>query len=397
MKSLKIKNFGPIINGYEKNNGFITFAKNTVFCGPQGVGKSTIAKLYSTFCWLEKALNRGDFNPSFLTETNRLVDYCKYQNIQNYFRQDTFLHFKSETSEMIYNNGEFNVKTFKSNDYIRPQIIYIPAERNVLSVLEETENVKRLPQTLNTLLDVFTASCRNISQNNILPVNNIHLRYDKFEKNLYIQTGNYTIKLSESSSGLQSLTPLYMVLDYLSKNLGKDSQKSQKEREEIKKRIDDLLNDDSLDTETRKLLINKASDTSNKYLLSIVEEPEQNLYPSSQRNIFNFLTAINRLPNNQLVITTHSPYIIDYMAIAIKAGTVLKKIPQSKIQDLTKIVPKDSVLYANEVCVYEITDNGSITQLDMYDGMPSDENMLNFHLNECNDMFGQLLELEEEI
>jgi len=397
MKSLKIKNFGPIINGYEKNNGFITFAKNTVFCGPQGVGKSTIAKLYSTFCWLEKALNRGDFNPSFLTETNRLVDYCKYQNIQNYFRRDTFLHFKSETSEMIYNNGEFNVKTFKSNDYIRPQIIYIPAERNVLSVLEETENVKRLPQTLNTLLDVFTASCRNISQNNILPVNNIHLRYDKFEKNLYIQTGNYTIKLSESSSGLQSLTPLYMVLDYLSKNLGKDSQKSQKEREEIKKRIDDLLNDDSLDTETRKLLINKASDTSNKYLLSIVEEPEQNLYPSSQRNIFNFLTAINRLPNNQLVITTHSPYIIDYMAIAIKAGTVLKKIPQSKIQDLTKIVPKDSVLYANEVCVYEITDNGSITQLDMYDGMPSDENMLNFHLNECNDMFGQLLELEEEI
>ena len=397
MKSLKIKNFGPIINGYEKNNGFITFAKNTVFCGPQGVGKSTIAKLYSTFCWLEKALNRGDFNPSFLTETNRLVDYCKYQNIQNYFRQDTFLHFKSETSEMVYNNGEFNVKTFKSNDYIRPQIIYIPAERNVLSVLEETENVKRLPQTLNTLLDVFTASCRNISQNNILPVNNIHLRYDKFEKNLYIQTGNYTIKLSESSSGLQSLTPLYMVLDYLSKNLGKDSQKSQKEREEIKKRIDDLLNDDSLDTETRKLLINKASDTSNKYLLSIVEEPEQNLYPSSQRNIFNFLTAINQLPNNQLVITTHSPYIIDYMAIAIKAGTVLKKIPQSKIQDLTKIVPKDSVLYANEVCVYEITDNGSITQLDMYDGMPSDENMLNFHLNECNDMFGQLLELEEEI
>ena len=397
MKSLKIKNFGPIINGYEKNNGFITFAKNTVFCGPQGVGKSTIAKLYSTFCWLEKALNRGDFNPSFLTETNRLVDYCKYQNIQNYFRQDTFLHFKSETSEMVYNNGEFNVKTFKSNDYIRPQIIYIPAERNVLSVLEETENVKRLPQTLNTLLDVFTASCRNISQNNILPVNNIHLRYDKFEKNLYIQTGNYTIKLSESSSGLQSLTPLYMVLDYLSKNLGKDSQKSQKEREEIKKRIDDLLNDDSLDTETRKLLINKASDTSNKYLLSIVEEPEQNLYPSSQRNIFNFLTAINRLPNNQLVITTHSPYIIDYLAIAIKAGTVLKKIPQSKIQDLTKIVPKDSVLYANEVCVYEITDNGSITQLDMYDGMPSDENMLNFHLNECNDMFGQLLELEEEI
>lgn len=56
MSRIKIKNFGPIINGNQTNDGWIDIKKVTLFIGNQGSGKSTVAKLISTFMWLEKAL-----------------------------------------------------------------------------------------------------------------------------------------------------------------------------------------------------------------------------------------------------------------------------------------------------------------------------------------------------
>ena len=68
MSKIKIKNFGPIQEGYKENNGWIDISKVTVFIGNQGSGKSTVAKLISTFTWIEKALVRGDYNKNGLKE-----------------------------------------------------------------------------------------------------------------------------------------------------------------------------------------------------------------------------------------------------------------------------------------------------------------------------------------
>ena len=398
-KTLKIRNFGPIREGYNRNDGYIDFTKVMVLCGPQAAGKSCIAKLYSMFSWIEKALVRGDFSEKYLMGYNRFVNtYCAYQSIQNYFNNDTFLHYRGVAYEMIYNNGKLEVKSNGNNDYLRPQITYIPAERNILSVLEKAENVKGLPAPLNTLMDEFTTASRNMKGSKELPIDHVSYRYDKLNKLARIESDGYSLKLSETSSGMQSITPLFIVLDYLSRNLGvKETSMSLKEREMIKKRIDEVLKDDTLDAETRKLLINQISDTSNKYLLSIVEEPEQNLYPSSQRHILNSLLAINSAENNQLVITTHSPYIINYLSLAIKAGSVLPKLSLSKVNLLDRIVPTASVVDGKDVSVLEISKDGKIKNLIKYDGMPSDENVLNMFLAECNDLFGQLLEIEDGV
>lgn len=398
-KSLKIQNFGPIKVGYDKNEGFIDLSKVMILCGPQGAGKSCVAKLFSTFSWIEKALVRGDFSIKYLTSYSRFVNnYCAYQNIQNYFKDNSLLHYKGEAYEMIYENKRLTVKAVKDGDYLRPQITYIPAERNILSVLENAENVKGLPPALNTMMDEFTAASKNLKGNLELPVNHVRYRYDKLNKMSWIESDDYSLRLSETSSGMQSVTPLFIVLDYLTRNIGvNDTSKSQKEREEIKKRIDELLKDDTLDAETRKLLISSISDTSNKYMLSIVEEPEQNLYPSSQRHILNALLALNSAENNQLVLTTHSPYIINYLSLAIKAGEILEHLPDEKIALLDKVVPVASVVNGDDVNVLEITEDGSISDLEKYDGMPSDENVLNMFLSECNDLFGALLELEENV
>ena len=56
MSKIRIKNFGPIKEGFQENNGWIDIKKVTLFIGNQGSGKSTVAKLISTFTWLEKSL-----------------------------------------------------------------------------------------------------------------------------------------------------------------------------------------------------------------------------------------------------------------------------------------------------------------------------------------------------
>lgn len=398
-KSIKIKQFGPIHEGFVEKDGYIPFSKVMIFCGPQGAGKSSVAKLYSTLSWIEKALVRGDFNEKYLTQYNRFVkSFCTYQNIQNYFRDDTYLHYRGEAYDLIYERGHLRAIIHDNNQYLRPQIMYIPAERNILSVLEKAENVKGLPAALNTLMDEFTAACRNMKTDIELPINDVRFRYDKLNKLSWIESTDYTVRLSESSSGMQSITPLYVVLDYLSRTIGaNDVTKSQKERESIKKRIDELLKDDSLDAETRKLLIGQISDSSNKYLLSVVEEPEQNLYPSSQQQILNRLLAINSAEYNQLVMTTHSPYIINYLSLAIKAAEVKTQLSFERLSELDKIVPLASTIDGKDVNVYEVTDDGRIVALEKYDEMPSDMNQLNEHLSKCNDLFGQLLEIEDSL
>ena len=58
---LKIQQFGPI------SDIDIVFNKYTVLIGKQGAGKSTIAKLYSMFTWLEKGLARRTVSDKYLS------------------------------------------------------------------------------------------------------------------------------------------------------------------------------------------------------------------------------------------------------------------------------------------------------------------------------------------
>lgn len=69
---LFLKNFGPIGPGLSDNGGWIDFQRVTVFIGNQGAGKSTVAKLFSTFSWMEKALVRGDYEKKWLERKGRL-------------------------------------------------------------------------------------------------------------------------------------------------------------------------------------------------------------------------------------------------------------------------------------------------------------------------------------
>ena len=81
MSRIKIKNFGPLKETASVTDGWIDIKKVTVFTGNQGSGKSTVAKLVSTFTWMEKVLTRGDFKEKEFTAAKFKNKYCGYHRI----------------------------------------------------------------------------------------------------------------------------------------------------------------------------------------------------------------------------------------------------------------------------------------------------------------------------
>lgn len=81
MARLRVKHVGPIQEGLQGDSEFLEFKGVTLFIGDQGSGKSTVAKLYSTLSWLEKALMRGDFSVAQFNARNGFENQLKYQGI----------------------------------------------------------------------------------------------------------------------------------------------------------------------------------------------------------------------------------------------------------------------------------------------------------------------------
>ena len=132
MSRIRIKNFGPIKEGGIDNDGWIDIKKVTVFIGNQGSGKSTVAKLISTFTWIEKALVRGDYNKKWFERKNKLKNqYLNYHRLENYFKvngiDDTVIDYEGEAYAIRYENGSLVINEIENKAYPLPQIMYVPA------------------------------------------------------------------------------------------------------------------------------------------------------------------------------------------------------------------------------------------------------------------------------
>lgn len=405
MVSLIVKNFGPIVNA----EGFpVDVHKVTAFCGSQGTGKSTIVKLISEFTWIEKALTRGDFLTSEVTGYDRFrKKYCAYHNIHNYFHDDTYIRFKGEKYIFEYKDKHLTIEQYNGHDYLRPQVMYIPAERNFMVAVEDAEKIKQLPSALSTMIGDYVKALRSSNGTIELPISGYHVQYDRLNKLTWLVGKDFRVRVQEAASGFQSMIPLIIVSQYLlSEIINKDESRnnrsldSSEERDRIQKSIQKILQDKSLDDSMRHALILELNaNMRNQRFINIVEEPEQNLFPTSQSDVlFKLLEINNKIKTNNLILTTHSPYIINYLSLAIKAYNILHQAKGAQYQnDINKVVPLQSCINPDEVAVYEISVDGKIHLLPKMDGMPSDTNYLNRALEDANMQFDSLLDIEDRL
>lgn len=405
MTSIKIKHFGPIVEGYTENDGFINIDKVMIFIGGQGSGKSTVVKLISTLSWLEKALFKEAISIKDVIENGAFKDvWCEYQSIQNYFKKDSFIEYKGLFLYFRYDSGKITLKIDENASYSLPKITYIPAERNFLSVLEDLENVKGLPKSLQWTLDEYIRACR--SQKSPIPIgiNEILFEYDRDKKETFIKGKNFdALRLSEASSGIQSVVPMINVMYYLeffinNKKINSIENLSFSERERYEKLEELLLIKDKKNKNSKEGLFEiLKGKVLPQHLFTIVEEIEQNLFPESQREILiNALNRVNNKLENHLILTTHSPYIIAYTTLAMKAYNVKKLTDnESILKKIDNVIPLTSTIDSSQTGVYQINDEGQIISLISKSGLILDNNYLNNSLEDTNELFNELLDLED--
>lgn len=410
MSKIRIKNFGPIKEGMLDNDGWMDIKKVTVFIGNQGSGKSTVAKVFSTLIWLEKAINRGDIEKGKLS-FHMFKNFLRFQKIHNYFNNNTYIEYTGEKFHILCDRAmEFPVVTeVQSNSYIVPRIMYVPSERNFLSTISDAFNVKGLPDNLFTFAEELRKAQKESEKKVSLPLKGYSYEYDADEDVSYVIGDGYRISLLEASSGLQSFIPLFLVSKSLSTLIKKGEETIKKELTvtqsvRFSNEIMAIMNDNSLtDNDKNKLTKLVKAKYFNKCFINIVEEPEQNLFPASQQQMLNSLIGFNNQgKGNKLIITTHSPYIISFLSISIQAAYLKKQIIKKGNQDLLnklyRIVQESSQVNSEDVLVYELDEiNGTISSLPNLYGIPSDKNYLNQFIRKGNEIFDSLLELEEEL
>jgi predicted ATPase len=415
MSRIKIKNFGPIKEGYQENDGWMDVKKVTVFIGNQGSGKSTVAKLISTMSWIEKAYNRGDLTSSKF-HVALFLSFLKFHRINNYYRNDkTIVEFEGDSYNISYNyNNKYPIiRKSDHKHYIVPKIMYVPAERNFLSSVSDAFKRTGLPESLFTFAEELRKAQNELNGEKLkLPIGDYTYEYDENQDNSFVTGLNYRINLVEASSGLQSFIPLYLVSKNLSSSIFENQENltrnlTVEQSVRLANEILDLTYDKSLKvSERNKKIAEVKARYFNKCFINIVEEPEQNLFPTSQKQMLKSLLEFNNMnEGNKLIMTTHSPYLINYLTLVVKAEKVYQllkaknfKLGDPEVMQVNEIVSMSSLIKSNDLVIYELDEqNGSIKALGNFEGIPSDMNFLNKSLGNINQLYDSLLEIEENL
>ena len=432
MSKIKINNFGPIREGFTENDGWMDVKKVTVLTGDQGSGKSTMAKLISVFSWLEKNIVRDSISMEQLN-TSVFRNLCALQELYEYFNQDTFLSFEGDVCDFEYDaKGDTFVGKMNDtriNDYVLPKIQYVSSARNLLtllynislqSIIDKEGKVfdmsSNIPYMVKDLNNEYMKALNELAKDGFsLPINETSVFFQNH--NTYIKTRGNRVSMSAASSGIQSITPLLLVSYYLSGQVQKDLfEKTQVIDGNLRNRIENELTKESeslsekfkqlysfgkgvLKNDDLALLEDKLKKYVPSSFINIVEEPEQNLFPTSQKNLlYRLLEYNNTVSSNKLVVTTHSPYIINYLTLAVQAQELYEKAGNGDTKtEIFTVVPEKSLVAAHDVVIYELDErDGSIKAVKWHDGLPSDDNTLNNELGESNLMFSRLMEIRTD-
>ena len=214
MKQLVIKNVGPIRQVDIKLNRF------NFFIGPQSSGKSTVAKILSSCMWLEKEV-LTTLNDKVLADGTAFVRLVEsFHKIEGYFEDGSFVQYDTDCISIMYCDKDIKITRKENEDYHRERICYIPSERNLVT-LPELQGFEFGPTNLRSFMfDWFKAGDFFVAENKTDVLNlGVKYYYDSDQsrikgRNEHVNRRAFQIALSSASSGLQSLTPLVVMLQY---------------------------------------------------------------------------------------------------------------------------------------------------------------------------------------
>ncbi|RCR65659.1 AAA family ATPase [Larkinella punicea] len=367
MERLIVRNCGPI------KEATVDVRKNTVFIGPQGSGKSTLAKLIA-LCTDRSIFPIGGLPTDLLVNYN-LESYVGYNS---YFRYETLMYYIEYKGDLTFNltdyglelnkklidqkrtnnldyeewgvpwdfltySHTYNKKTkeqppFSSGgnmlgishsfhqSFLKEYVImcpsnYIPSERNLTALLSSAiwslmYSDINIPKPL-ALFGRNFEEARNQINTLSIPFLDIRYSYENGKDRIYYGDQG-SVDLGKSASGYQSIIPLLLVVNHLRNK------------------------------ESRRF---------------ILEEPELNLFPQAQKELIYYLLKQGEttLHPSQMVMTTHSPYVLSAINNLLFASIVAESIPENRAE-IEQVIPSESWLNPADFSAYFV-ENGTIRSI----------------------------------
>ena len=213
MKHLVIRNLGPL------KKADIELKRINVIIGSQSSGKSCVLKTACYCTWVEKRIELTQTADFFAKDDNFLNELERFHKLKGYIRDETFISYESDFMSFSYDNA---TKSFSFNwkegrwDYRRSKVTYIPAERNLVAAIPNWFQVKFADDNIRDFMADWETA-RQATTNDLSVLNlGISYRYDANTKSDKVQVSDgVTLDFTNTSSGLQSLIPVYVHLNYL--------------------------------------------------------------------------------------------------------------------------------------------------------------------------------------
>ena len=96
----------------------------------------------------------------------------------------------------------------------------------------------------------------------------------------------------------------------------------------------------------------------NEVIFRVIEEPEAHLHPIAQKHLMHIIALMRNHIDSQIVMTTHSPYLLAVLKNLLTAGRLSEKKPEAATE-IEALTPKLCWLNPDEVEVYHLRDGRS--------------------------------------
>ncbi|MDR2345557.1 MAG: ATP-binding protein [Planctomycetaceae bacterium] len=448
MQRIEIENFGPIKHAAFDINDY------TVFIGPQASGKSTITRLVYFFMSIEKELYSIliDPNGAFARPSLELWKKKIRKKFNDYW-DHSFLHKETQITFFLDNSKKISINNFKNglpDVFMNKSLESVFEQESDLLVQKnkEADNVK------NTLSKLFYSFAINNFLRNILSSNPDCHNYIPDGRTIFSDLYNELILSADSYNEFISdrysfnnnilMRQFISIVNYIRNEFRKrpveerilnlrqyksstpDLSKHIDIVEKIYKFMSQILHgkycyennidfiyiDTDTDTDKKIPLSSSSSgqreaiwilydilfyelqsfeDTERQSLFTVIEEPESHLFPEGQRNMMYALTLFANLSKNQLMLTTHSPYILTPLSNLLYAFNLGQS--ETKRERIAEIIDPDLWINPKQFECYYV-DKGTIESV-----VDRETNIINLDKLDTASAYGneeldKLLELE---
>ncbi len=291
----------------------------------------------------------------------------------DFFSSESYIKYDGDYITIEQNGDETEAiitrkESFEDRRY-NTKLCFIPSERNLISAvknLDKTYKATDLDVLLNYLLEWDEVKDYYSTKNalRLSVARNIQYYNDGGADFIYLSQNGKKLPVFYASSGVQSALPIEVMINRYSTIVGAKANLSKHDW----RHIFDEMKDSNID---QKALTSKANKAYYQSVQFFIEEPEQNLYPMSQKdlllNVVKHLVAANRNEKarheSMVVMTTHSPYILSVLNELMAEAKLYDKHLENYIEGVDDFVNYDCYMLPDAYSAYYINDNGTFDNL----------------------------------